>query len=166
LELLPKDDKTVTDKNNNTPVCSNHGYRECQFVCLQCKIPLFNTCMTMGERGPHWGHRIEEIDKAVSQIEKDVANNLKKLKYTVKTREEIVEEIVEKVENWKTATEKAMMARAEEVMEQLKRWKTDKLKEVGTIYSDAINKIKYFTSTDAETAGEIKIALEDINKMG
>ena len=48
------------------PVCSQHGYKGCVFLCMECKVELCNYCITQLKEGTHYAHTIKEIDEAMS----------------------------------------------------------------------------------------------------
>ena len=59
LELLPADANNNGDADKRKgakPLCRQHAYKECVFMCTECKVGLCNTCITTMKEGPHYKH--------------------------------------------------------------------------------------------------------------
>ena len=137
LELLPDNNNNddTKKKKGSKPLCHQHGYKECIFMCTQCKVGLCNTCITTMKHGPHYGHMdaVDELDVAM----KDVENEAKAKSVAL---DEITDEYVtaakrvkDDVNAWKTSMKQEVSKRVKMVITSVSKWQAEMNKEIDDI---------------------------------
>jgi hypothetical protein len=73
LELLVHEVPQAEKEEKGVPTtiwCTEHMERECEIVCMTCKVGMCNTCMKKSVRkGSHANHEVKEVDEAIRAID-------------------------------------------------------------------------------------------------
>ena len=104
------------------PVCSQHGNKEYLFICQACRVGLCTFCITQLKHGPHCGHDLEDFSKAVDDLRKDAQDRCQELKRCLKNIQDVNDDIVTALYQWKMSLKESASKRANFVIGRVKEW--------------------------------------------
>ncbi|XP_048740752.2 E3 ubiquitin-protein ligase TRIM9-like [Ostrea edulis] len=67
------------DRKVDFPECEFHTNQRCEVHCQQCDVPVCLKCM----RGPHNGHKIEDIPEIFSDKKKELEKEIREIESTI-----------------------------------------------------------------------------------
>ncbi|XP_056001413.1 E3 ubiquitin-protein ligase TRIM71-like [Ostrea edulis] len=79
LKYQPHDIVHFKDRKVAFPECEFHSNQRCEAHCQQCDVPVCLKCM----RGPHNGHKIEDIPEIFSDKKKELEKETKEIESTI-----------------------------------------------------------------------------------
>ena len=63
-------DENAAKKKCSKPLCLQHAYKECVFMCEECSVWFCTTCITTMKDGPRYKHMdtVDELDLSMKEV--------------------------------------------------------------------------------------------------
>ena len=166
LELLPHG-KHNNEVNPPKPVCRQHGFKECVFVCRECRVGLCNSCITTMKSGPHYPHmeEVSELDAAMDDLKRLAEVGFKKVDNIIQSHKQAHENALAKLLDWKTSIKQDVNERAKKVIHGVVAQRKTLETEIDALYDYNMKEIERLKKNDIKTKTKLEPRLMQIKQM-